>query len=171
MAMLQIFKVRVPRINYIFEDGAICAFVPRGNARQGEYLTGDPDRIAELERVIRGKGKPHPHIFRDPEEMEVDETLADPAVAFRAQVEAAERERLIQVLGDENQMREAGISADAVAKFKELLGAGRDLGFTDAKPDLQGIGSSTTMQPGSVESNGTAQGATKTIQIKKVDAQ
>jgi hypothetical protein len=152
--ILKIFKVRVPRINYIFKDGSLATFVPRTDGRFGQYLTKDPVKIAELEHEAK---QGHLHIFIDPEEYEVEEHLADPAVAMREQIADLERTKLIELLGDPNQLRGAGIDPEAL---KKLMGA-RDFGQTAAKPQLEGISNSVTTAATSAESNAGAAGAKK----------
>lgn len=156
--VLRIFKSRLPRITYVFRDGSLCVFVPRTNQREGNFLTKDPVRIKELEEVARG----HQHIFIDSEESEVEEHLADPAVAYRDQIAQAEKQKIIDLLGDQNQMRAAGISPDAMSKLIAQI-SGRDMGTSEADFSASISGSSNTV--GQAESNGA--GVTASPSAKK----
>ena len=142
MAMLKIYKSRLPRICYVFEDGTTAIFAPRTNHTQGHYLTGDPAKIKELDRVC----DKHPHMYIDSDEVEIDEADADPAVAFRNQIREEERQKLILELGDPNQPQGA-----SKIRLPETL-TKKDLGDTPAKAPLGGIGSSTNIS-GAAESN------------------
>lgn len=148
MTMLKIFKSRLPRISYIFEDGTVAVFAPRTNHTQGHYLTSEESKIAELTKVANGNR--HPHIFIDPDDIEVDEADADPAVAFRNRIRDEERAKLIAELGDPNQMQAASnvILPESLVK--------KDLGTTEAKATLGGIGNSISIAGTAAESNAKA---------------
>jgi hypothetical protein len=149
MTMLKIYKSRLARIQYVFRDGTVAVFSPRTQAGQGHYLTGNAERIKELDEVC----KSHPHLYVDPKELEVDEALADPAVAYREQIRAEERAKVIAELGDPNQMQ--GISKitlpPGVGKLNQAVAV--DAGETSNKPSLGGIGNSATTAAASAESN------------------
>lgn len=146
--MLKIFKCRRQHIVYIASDGEHCVFRPRTpGGGIGYYLTKVPAKIEELTKIA---GQDHPFIYIDPEESEIDENLADPIVAQRAAIADEERKRLINMLGDPNQLRGAGIDPEALAK---LMGMQKDFGDTGVRSELQGIGNSTSMQATSAESN------------------
>jgi len=170
---LRIFKSRLARIQYVFRDGSLAVFAPRTGETSGHYLTDDPMKIAELEDIAK---KNHIHIYMDPKDMAVETRLADPAVAAREQIAVAEREKLIAMLGDPNQLKGAGIDPEAMQKLIASIQATRDMGSTEAKPELQGIANSTTIAAAAVDSNGAAVNASPTgsqvpaagIQIKKV---
>lgn len=87
MAMLRVFKSSMQSMRYIFASvpGREAAFA------MGRYCTQDPKEIEELEHEI---SLHHPHIYIDPENMEIDEILLDPIQAFKAQVEAEIRAKI-----------------------------------------------------------------------------
>jgi hypothetical protein len=164
MAMLSIFKSRLARITYIYKDGSHAVFAPRQGSSVGWYMTKDPNKIAEL-KGLHEEG--HPHIYIDPKEYEIDEKLADPAVAMREQIATEERARIINLLGDPNQLRGAGIDPEALSK---LMGLQRDFGETGAKAGLEGIGNSTSTAATAAESNApvvTPVGASANIKIQR----
>jgi len=146
--MLKIYKSRLARIQYCFRDGTTAVFAPRTHTGVGNYLTKDPDRIKELDEVCKN----HPHLYVDKEDMEVEEHLADPAVAYREQIYAQARQDVIAELGDPNQMQ--GVSKLDLLKAGGLNAAKQvDAGTTENKPALGGISNSTTAAATSAESN------------------
>lgn len=152
--MLRIFKCRRAHVQYIFRDGSIAVFVPRTSESAGHYLTSDPAKIAELEEVIKG----HPHLYKDPNEFEVEAELADPAVAARAKIAEETRKEFMQQITNPELLKSAGIDPAVIAK---LLQGARDFGGTDAKPDLQGIANSDNVNAAMADSNGVVQGVAK----------
>lgn len=147
--VLRIFKCRRAHMQYIFRDGTIAVFAPRTNEAAGHYLTKDPVKIAELEEIIKG----HPHLYKDEQEFEVEEKLADPAVAARAKIAEETKQQFAAALQNPELLKAAGIAPEAM---KKLLEAGRDFGSTDSKPELQGIATSANVGAAMGESNGLA---------------
>lgn len=149
MTMLKIYKSRKPNIAYIFKNGKVCPFVRRTGENVGQYLTSDPDEVKELD----AEAKKHPFIYVDASESEVDEKLADPAVAYRAQVEAEVRAQIMAELGDQNQPRLATslVDKDGTSFSDPTVATGQkekdSMGETDAKSQLGGISNSTTVLP------------------------
>ena len=149
MANLAIFKSRLARIVYIFRDGEKAVFAPRGSSQHGWYMTKDPKKIAELQEV---HDSGHTHIYIDPEEFEIDEALADPVIAMREEMAAAERQQIVNLLGDANQMQGLGLDLKQVEALKDLIGK-RDMGNYGAQKFQESIGNSTTSAATSAESN------------------
>lgn len=145
--MLRIFKCRRAHMQYIFRDGSIAVFAPRTNETAGHFLTKNPQQIAELEEVIKG----HPHLYKDLEEAEVEEKLADPAVAARAKIAEETKKQFADALQNPELLKAAGINPEAM---KKLLEANRDFGDTASKPALQGISSSANVNAAAADSNG-----------------
>jgi len=77
MAILKVFKSRIPSCNYVFARGKSAAFV------EGRYATGILEEISELEQEILSG---HPHIYVDPAETEVDSDAVDPMAALREKI-------------------------------------------------------------------------------------
>lgn len=145
--MLSIFKSRLSSVQHVLKDGSVAAFFRRQpHESAGHFLTADPDKIAELTELVR---KGHQHIYIDPEEKEVSEKLSDPAVAREQAIRDDERARVIAELGDPNQPR--ALSTLVAADIN--LVPKKDLGSTDMATKLAGIGNSTTIASGAVESN------------------
>ena len=69
MAMLTLFKATLPSINYIFKNGKPAIFI------HGRFSTDVPSEVAELKEEIAAR---HPHIYIDPEELEVNSEFIDP---------------------------------------------------------------------------------------------
>lgn len=148
--MLRIFKCRRSHVQYIFRDGSIAVFAPRTNEASGHYLTKDPAKIAELEEIIKG----HPHLYKDDNEFEVAEELADPAVAARARIAEDARKQFEKQLSDPEMLKAAGIDPTVIQK---LLQGARDFGSTGEKPSLQGIANSDNVNAAMADSTGMAQ--------------
>lgn len=134
MSLLSIFKATIPSINYIFKNGKTATFRRRGDDPAGQYLTGDPDEVAELTKEVKAN---HPHIYIDPSDHSVEENLADPQVAKEAAMYDRIRAQVIKELGDSNQPYVAV----------------KDFGATEARAMLGGIANSTTMQGTTAEND------------------
>lgn len=151
MAMLKLYKSRIPNIAYIFKDGQVAPFKRRTNENAGHYLTKDEDRIKELDKVCVN----HQHLYIDPNDFEIDEADADPAVAYRNKVREEIKAELLAGLGDPNQQR-AAVDSEINAVNQQ------EFGDTGIKPTLGGIGNSSSMAATSPDSNGAATGTTDT---------
>lgn len=143
MAMLKLYKSRIPNINYIFRDGQTAVFKRRTNENAGHYLTKEDKRINELNEICEN----HQHLYIDPNDFEIDEADADPAVAYRNRVREEVKAELLAGLGDPNQQRSAVDSE--INKVDQ-----QEFGDTGVKSALGGIGNSSTMQATSPDSNG-----------------
>jgi len=163
MATLAIFKSRLARIVYIFKDGSKAVFAPRGASPHGWYMTKDIKKIEEL-KAVHGDG--HDHIYIDPEESEIDESLADPVIAMREEMAAAERAQIVNLLGDPNQMQAIGLDMKSVEALKDLIGK-RDMGNYGAQNFAKSIGNSETTAATAAESNAGKVPAVQ-IPVKKV---
>ena len=164
MANLAIFKSRLARIVYIFKDGEKAVFAPRGSSAHGWYMTKDPKKIAELQEV---HNQAHTHIYIDPEESEIDESLADPVIAMREEMAAAERQQIINLLGDPNQMQGLGLDMKQVEALKDLIGK-RDMGNYSGQSFQESINNSTTAAATSAESNAGMKVPAIQVPVKKV---
>jgi hypothetical protein len=77
--LAQIFKARIPSVNYIFKNGKPAIFV------SGKFATTNKSEIDELtEEVAAG----HPHIYIDAEEATMDADLISPIDALRDKIRA-----------------------------------------------------------------------------------
>jgi hypothetical protein len=147
--MLSIFKSRLSSVQHVLKDGSVAAFFRRQpHESAGHYLTADPDKIAELTALVK---KGHQHIYIDPEESEVEQSLADPAVAKEQAIRDDERAKVIAELGDANQPRALSKTIAAGINAVEQ----KDLGATDMASKLAGIGNSFTIAGSAAESNAT----------------
>jgi hypothetical protein len=75
MALLAIFKSRIPSVNVVLPNGKALAF------KEGVYRTADPYEVAYLEYEVKQN---HPHIYIDEAEQVIDEALLDPMAALEA---------------------------------------------------------------------------------------
>ena len=73
----KVFYCRIPNSNFIFPDGSIAAFTG------GRYVTDDPDKAAYLkQQVTLG----NPHIYINPEQVEVTAKDLDPLAELKARI-------------------------------------------------------------------------------------
>lgn len=165
MATLAIFKSRLARIVYIFKDGSKAVFAPRGSSQHGWYMTKDPKKIAEL-KAVHDEG--HQHIYVDEEESEIDESLADPVIAMREEMAQAERQQIINLLGDPNQMQGLGLDHKQMQALQDLIGK-RDMGNYKTENFQESIGNSETTAATSVESNAGVKVPSVQLPVKKVN--
>lgn len=77
MTMLRVYKSTMPSMSVILANGKPCIFV------NGYYRTDNPMEIGTLDSEVKAG---HPHIFIDPNEVEVDSTLVDPMAALRHKI-------------------------------------------------------------------------------------
>lgn len=127
MSTLSIFKSFLVNTQYIFKNGEIAVFSRRAlNDIRGHFLTDNEEQIKELNAEI---AKGHPYIHVDPNESQVDSSLADPQKAYEAELTAKIRAQVIAELGDPNQAY-AGV---------------KNMGTTDAAAPLGGIGTTATL--------------------------
>lgn len=77
MAILKIYKSRLMSVNVVLASGKICSFV------NGYYRTKNESEIGTFDAEIANG---HPHIYIDPHESEVDESLVDPMAALRHKI-------------------------------------------------------------------------------------
>lgn len=134
MSLLSIFKSTIPSINYIFKSGKVATFRRRGDDPAGQYLTNDPDEVAELGKEVKTN---HPHIYIDVNDHSVEENLADPQVAKEAAMYDRIRAQVIAELGDSNQP----------------YSAIKDFGQTENRAMLGGIANSVTLAGTTVEND------------------
>ena len=102
MAIKKIFKSTLPYINYVTTAGRTCVF------QEGRYLTDNPQEIAELTFEIKRGNTPH--IYIDPQEVEIDTTLQERIIE-------AQKAAALKVLEEHNagQQGQAGSSQQSTA--------------------------------------------------------
>lgn len=74
---LNVYKSRIPSVNYSFKDGHTAPF----NA--GVFRTSNANEIAELDAEIKNG---HPHLYVDPAEATVASNMVDPMAQLRARI-------------------------------------------------------------------------------------
>lgn len=99
MSILKVFKCHLQSANVVLPSGKFCVFV------NGVYRTKDEGEITFFEReVVTG----HPHLYIDPNESEVDETLVDPMAMLRHKIIEEYKASMAAAAGDQN--RDMGTS-------------------------------------------------------------
>ena len=74
MAILHVFKSRIPSCKFLFKNGKEANFIG------GKFMTDNESEIAELQAEVDLR---HPHIYVDPEEAKVDSERVDPLEQIR----------------------------------------------------------------------------------------
>lgn len=93
MSTLKIYKCHIQSVNVILPSGKICVFV------NGVYRTKDEGEIGFFDREVASG---HPHIYIDPNESEVDESLVDPMAALRHKIIEEYKAAVAAAAGDPN---------------------------------------------------------------------
>lgn len=75
--LVNLYFSRISSCRYVFPDGSEAAFI------SGRYSTDDPAKIANLDYEI---SKGHPHIFTDPDKLQVSESSLDPMEELKAKI-------------------------------------------------------------------------------------
>lgn len=142
MAIKHLYKCYMPSMNYITAKGRTCSFV------EGRYLTDHPDEIKELDLMVSEKS--NPHIFIDPNEVEVDTTLQE-------RIQNAQREVTLQILAEEAERKQAasGAGAQTSEAEKKAPEVNKGAGATMSPASLLNVTSSAGLAVLSQMSNGS----------------
>lgn len=126
----QIFKARMPHINYVLKNGKTITF-----GADQQYLTSNPAEIAELQKEVDDG---HQHIYRDPNEMEIDVTLQE-------RIREAQQKAALEVLAEVNKEKsqQNQVSAQAGTQGSPSGVTGASAGMSAAQ--LLGVANTATL--------------------------
>lgn len=125
MAILSVFKSKVPSISYFFKNGKQAPFI------NGKFITDVESEIEELMADIGAIGSDkskHPHLYVDPDEKEFDTE----APSYEETIRAQERAKVLAEISAANNLAtnpannistsEAGKTAESFASTASLNG-------------------------------------------------
>lgn len=113
MSILRVYKCHLLSVNVVLPSGKFCVFT------NGYYRTKEEGEIAFFDREV---ALGHPHIYIDPHESEVDESLVDPMAMLRHKIIEEYKASMAAAAADPN--RDMG-SSDQSMKLN--VGTTRDI--------------------------------------------
>jgi hypothetical protein len=146
----QIFKCRMPWMNYVLKSGKTITF-----GADQKFLTSHPQEIAELQKEVDDG---HQHIYRDPEELQIDTTLQD-------KIREAQKEVTLKILEEAKQAEAKQGQSNSQAGSQVAAGSGSNPQGTQSMSAAQLLNVSSTATLGTLaagsSSGGVAAGPTK----------
>lgn len=129
--MKAVFKSSIPFCRFSFPNGKEAIFM------NGEYLTDNYNEIKHLQDEIEQN---HPHIYVDPNKLEVDTVFRDPMDVIRAQVR---EELLAEQEAIKKGIRDHGNSEETKLNVGNTTNAGAAMSGSTSI-DSAGAGTATT---------------------------
>ena len=124
MAIVNLFKSRIPSCRYIFKNGKEAHFI------NGEYMTDIEEEIEQMNYEIK---LGHPHLFVDAEKVTVDTTKLDPLSEIKAKAIAEYIARQKEATDPSNDMGSTGVEPG------KLKGIGNSRGVASATAASSGV--------------------------------